>query len=121
MDVDTLSDSDLRLRCSNVGIKVGPLTATTRKLYLKKLKQAENSGAKPALPNGTSTPIKVPKARDKTPSRKSQINIVSIIECMTPKCYTCPKCYNFFFGFFFIFPNCCICYEIFFLEKMHQL
>merc|ERR1711973_249083 len=35
--MEKLSDSELRQKCKDAGIKVGPLTGRTRKIYIKKL------------------------------------------------------------------------------------
>jgi len=37
--MENLSDSELRQKCKDAGIKVGPLTDSTRKIYIKKLEK----------------------------------------------------------------------------------
>ena len=43
---DDLTDAQIRSICGKNGIKVGPLTSSTRKIYLKKLEKIQSSADK---------------------------------------------------------------------------
>jgi len=43
MNLDSLSDAELRTRILEFGCSVGPVTHTTRKILIKKLKNLEES------------------------------------------------------------------------------
>jgi len=54
MSVDTLSDSELRTKLMEYGYPVGPVTQTTRKILVKKLKnlietRGSSSGSRHSL------------------------------------------------------------------------
>ena len=44
MSVDTLTDSELRTKLAEYGYPVGPVTLTTRKILVKKLKNLMERG-----------------------------------------------------------------------------
>ena len=43
---DDLTDAQIRSICEKNGIKVGPLTSSTRKIYLKKIEKIQSSADK---------------------------------------------------------------------------
>ena len=43
---DDITDAQIRSICEKNGIKVGPLTSSTRKIYLKKLEKIQSSAEK---------------------------------------------------------------------------
>ncbi|EFP05190.1 hypothetical protein GCK72_005745 [Caenorhabditis remanei] len=79
VDVEKMSDAELRAELTSLGANVGPVTGTTRSLYEKKLKKLIAGGAKtPARPTPSasvvakSVPKTTQKAVPKSPSRKPE-------------------------------------------------
>uniref|UniRef100_A0A0A9XRE3 Inner nuclear membrane protein Man1 n=1 Tax=Lygus hesperus TaxID=30085 RepID=A0A0A9XRE3_LYGHE len=68
MNLDNLSDAQIRAKFIELGVPVGPVTATTRKYMIKKLKSLLDSGAKPPSTSGEESDggRLTPRARRKT-------------------------------------------------------
>ncbi|CAO4366241.1 unnamed protein product [Caenorhabditis nigoni] len=79
VDVEKMSDAELRAELNVRGANVGPVTGTTRSLYEKKLKKLLAAGGKtPARPTPSAAPKPAPKptpkpvAVPKSPARQAE-------------------------------------------------
>ncbi|KAF6213763.1 hypothetical protein GE061_011485 [Apolygus lucorum] len=59
MNLENLSDAQIRAKFIELGVPVGPVTATTRKYMIKKLKSLLESGAKPPSTRKTIEPLPI--------------------------------------------------------------
>ena len=76
--MEALSDAELREKCAAHGIKVGPLTTSTKKVYLRKLAAAIANQKKTNRQQNTTTPVAIKAQHEFQPPRTRQPKKVSL-------------------------------------------
>ena len=102
--MESWSDSKLREECKSRGIKVGPITATTRNLYIRRITKHDESGptVKMPAPSSSSTPVKVSKKPVEITHQISTIDSQSTEQVFTLKDYKYYSVVRFFRKAFYL-------------------